>query len=1334
MEKAASRPTLTINKIQGQRNILKPKQEGVGTTQWTQFLRYLRYHTIILPTDEWKILWDFWIGVLILYSVTAVPFRIGFRIEPDFKGFIFDIIVDIMFGIDMLFTFFTAYEDDCNLYRYHSLIVKNYFKTWFIPDLISTVPFDEIVPAIVSGVTSGTLRSIKLIRVLRLFRLLKLIRVSRLKRKMKEAKVREFFHPIVYELAGLFTKIFLIAHLLACGYYYLSGCHKYQHTDDVWLDCGHLGNLSSMYLTAMYWTTTTLLSIGYGDVYLTTNAGRIFSIFVMFVGSITFGFIVATVSESVKKFDPRETARQLKMEEIRQYLQKKDLSKHLKLSIWKHFDYYYTKFSSFPEEMILDSMPIMLQQLVLEKTRGDLSNYKLFHKEDYGTLSLVLPYLKPTYLELNEVILKEGQYCVDMFFVAHGCLHSTINNNRTSNMKVLVGIYADGSDFGCSYALYCKTISWASYHAIVLTDMMWLGYEEIQSIIAVNDNLKKLFQQRCDEELSTQQHILSSISHLDEIGNLQIPLFILCDGKVIAGKNAMRMIGNVTENKTVLKIYKVVYIRGKDNEGKDLYVEDQETTQQMWSRWVINPHCSAKVYFDLVVGIFALLSSILIPYRIGFGIPYARGWDAFDIVTEILFLIDLILAFFTAYEQSDYVLNTVHKNMTKRYLKTWFLIDFLSTVPFYRLSNTSNSGVLQLLKTLRLGKLIRVLRLFRLARLVKLLRHFRTHSSFLSSDFATLEDGVTRVMKLIFFMGFITHLIACCFSWISLSDHGPTWSDQIGIEKTEYGKKYVAAIYWSYYTMATVGFGDIIPMNDSERFFAMMTMILGTTILAYTVGTVSSYAFNKDSLKGIQEMKLNMIKYYLTEQGIPFSLKDAVMKHYYNTINIHTTSNELKILKKLPHHKRLACISCIQRGHLEKLPLFSKIKESIMTVLYTFFTPCYIVSQTYVYNFETGSGGIYFILKGICEVIDEDEHEQEIMIAEIFPGMFFGHEKLLGFQTDFVGIRSRTNVTMLWLSDKDLETMQLNVPLVYHALISLLQQACLSRGQEISVSRRSIGTEINTMRVGNTIQNSNHSNRVQSYSKRTLSRRKSTVEEFLGWIGDDMDEGTWRQTSNLSHFRKKPIIANDPLMKPSSILSNNSKDRYRALKAEQFSASTKLSSEEFDDESGGVIISGGSNSSKAKSVKSGVYSYVNLYGSKAKVFVEPKRLSRYDSHDREVSEVISDEDEHGPSPKQEKFASKLHSFSEEEDYKQERESYHGRDIGAVSGRSRVPLGVGGPGLDNLSPSSQANPIPDAVKEVSRELFKLTSFDVKTTRFASPDARVMNPLEDGEEEE
>lgn len=61
-------------------------------------------------------------------------------------------------------------------------------------------------------------------------------------------------------------------------------------------DVGRDGRLSSFF-DALWWSTTTITTVGYGDVYPVTAAGRMVGAFTMVVGISTFALVTAKVAE-----------------------------------------------------------------------------------------------------------------------------------------------------------------------------------------------------------------------------------------------------------------------------------------------------------------------------------------------------------------------------------------------------------------------------------------------------------------------------------------------------------------------------------------------------------------------------------------------------------------------------------------------------------------------------------------------------------------------------------------------------------------------------------------------------------------------------------------------------------------------------------------------------------------------------------------------------------------------------------------------------------------------------------------------------------------------------
>ena len=124
-----------------------------------------------------------------------------------------------------------------------------------------------------------------------------------------------------------------------------------------------------------------------------------------------------------------------------------------------------------------------------------------------------------------------------------------------------------------------------------------------------------------------------------------------------------------------------------------------------------------------------MLNVVLLPVSIAFyPDPANPGWLTFNIVSDITFLIDIVMNFWTGLitEDNQIVLNI--KKLRRSYAKRWLIVDLVSLLPFdyvtffaFSLSASSTTAV-QASRVLRLLRpLTKLLSLVKLLRLVKFL-------------------------------------------------------------------------------------------------------------------------------------------------------------------------------------------------------------------------------------------------------------------------------------------------------------------------------------------------------------------------------------------------------------------------------------------------------------------------------------------------------------------------------------------------------------------------------------------------------------------------------------
>lgn len=83
-----------------------------------------------------------------------------------------------------------------------------------------------------------------------------------------------------------------------------------------------------------------------------------------------------------------------------------------------------------------------------------------------------------------------------------------------------------------------------------------------------------------------------------------------------------------------------------------------------------------KILFDFIIDLS--YAAIILPFKIAY---IEEGeypeWDNFDYFVDAMFILDIIVNFFSAYYDSENNLILDNKKIALKYLKGWFIIDFI---------------------------------------------------------------------------------------------------------------------------------------------------------------------------------------------------------------------------------------------------------------------------------------------------------------------------------------------------------------------------------------------------------------------------------------------------------------------------------------------------------------------------------------------------------------------------------------------------------------------------------------------------------------------------------
>ena len=186
-----------------------------------------------MPNTTPKVIWNILIIFMVLYTATIAPFRLAFILDTEenadkfstkfFTGF--DILVDIIFGIDIVVNFLSAYEKSDGRYEYGlKAIAINYTTSFFLIDFMAILPIDLIMKAFGNNQSNDVNSLLRIARLQRLYRLFRLVRLLKIANASKHSALMadiasEYFTRNTIRIMQLFSISAMCIHLFSCFFY-----------------------------------------------------------------------------------------------------------------------------------------------------------------------------------------------------------------------------------------------------------------------------------------------------------------------------------------------------------------------------------------------------------------------------------------------------------------------------------------------------------------------------------------------------------------------------------------------------------------------------------------------------------------------------------------------------------------------------------------------------------------------------------------------------------------------------------------------------------------------------------------------------------------------------------------------------------------------------------------------------------------------------------------------------------------------------------------------------------------------------------------------------------
>jgi len=308
------------------------------------------------PRGAFRITWDVTTALFLLYVAMVSPFTIAFGksfSESDQHTVeIIETVLDCGFMIDVLLNFRTGiYAYDGSLVMTWRTVGWHYLHTWFPIDFLSSVPFDRVL-----SIDTQFMKLAKMGKIGRVFHLF-VPRSSESFSKLVDIyqDYTSSFSQRCIRRCGILVSTILLGHWLACamkmsGDGYLSDYQDVQH------------DVGKEYLAALYWSMTTLTTVGYGDITPGSDSERLCAMLAMVVGGGFYGYVIGTISVVVATRDLNEAAYYDRMDLVSAWIDYHHFPRELRLVIRRYFREYLSAKSAVSESEIYDDLSPALRE------------------------------------------------------------------------------------------------------------------------------------------------------------------------------------------------------------------------------------------------------------------------------------------------------------------------------------------------------------------------------------------------------------------------------------------------------------------------------------------------------------------------------------------------------------------------------------------------------------------------------------------------------------------------------------------------------------------------------------------------------------------------------------------------------------------------------------------------------------------------------------------------------------------------------------------------------------------------------------------------------------
>ena len=462
---------------------------------------------------------------------------------------------------------------------------------------------------------------------------------------------------------------------------------------------------------------------------------------------------------------------------------------------------------------------------------------------------------------------------------------------------------------------------------------------------------------------------------------------------------------------------------------------------------VLHPDGRLRSLWNVAMALFIIYCGVVVPLEIAFEVSMKAGmgpqgyrmFEWWNLVVDMLFIIDIILNFRTGFLVEGQLVKDAPR-IARHYFFGAFFIDLIGSFPlnFVLLAINSDDSreesAGRLNRQLRLLRIVKLNRLLRLAKLSKNLKYIEL--------FIKFNPSMMRVVKMFLLMFGCCHWMGCAWWFVAdmelINQPGVpfnAWQPSAYLmdPTMTLGPQFARAFFWGAGMVTGFVPYDIEPDTEIESWFTAICMFVGLVLNAFVIGSMASALSTMDSKKALAAGKLRTIEAYLQLNSVTPELRSHILEFYEYLYTSTQSFEDLKLYQELPPSLATKLAITVHKRVVSRAPFFVALSDdAVLAVLARLKAVIYVPSQVILVE-GSPLKAIYFVKKGKVALVSNLGNKELEAVQKSF-----GQYDNFGFHIEANGKQ---------LSDTEVAQQLLNVQLLKEGVIDRRPIAMSSRYQ-----------------------------------------------------------------------------------------------------------------------------------------------------------------------------------------------------------------------------------------------------------------------------------------------